>query len=507
MKAMKQAIQNIPPMFLGCGDVTANAAKYLRTRKTSRTAGYFLMHLCHPKVTFREVVVEGGVEIIHESQCLIGMIMQPVQKIPGRRLFYPASAPWYSWRGREGVSVITAGKDVVIAFAIGFERGWSQTLPSRSFCEFNSSFNMQKMLYHRSRPTLFQFCLNEFQFSQVMRIAQAMQVTEFEVGRPAIMYHSAIIIRQNSSLPYRLTATPRMAKVERMQACAKCMFPHPLAIDKHSRLIRMRDGRGMYRLLYGHLHRRQPLMGLEQDVIQRPFTQPDIEQIRHCFRRTLLRQQLVGGQIGDCRPYTRPVLNRRIHAYRKGSRMKLPAPARPHLSLMFRNFQTNRRHVKHLTPFMTFEPTVPGVSTAPAQAFEFMLLHSIGILDLLQAVSFVPRLTTTWLSALLPEALRLRSARIRGRRLAAVIAILGKILFQPLHSFLKKSDSLILKFHKADDGFHSLLEDRTYLNWRRQIKLMHNIKKVKSYHAKASHSSQFFLTPRDLSSYQESSNF
>jgi hypothetical protein len=112
---------------------------------------------------------------------------------------------------------------------------------------------------------------------------------------------------------------------------------------------------------------------------------------------------------------------------------------------MFRDFDSDRRHINQLSRLMPSGwHVVQRCLTMNTLAYP-MHLNVIRMFDCLQCMSGVPRLTARLLPALFALAMWFGLLRpITGRRLVAVVAILGLLVFQCPYPGFKVSDQLSL---------------------------------------------------------------
>ena len=81
-----------PTAFLrGGGEVASNSTEGLRAGFASECAGNLLLHLYHANVPFDQVVIEGDVEIVHEGQGFLAVLVQAFEQVARFGFFAPSS--------------------------------------------------------------------------------------------------------------------------------------------------------------------------------------------------------------------------------------------------------------------------------------------------------------------------------------------------------------------------------------------------------------------------------
>jgi len=448
-------------MLTYSGDVASDPAERLRTTHATEASGDLLLGLGHSQVSLGKVVVEGNAKVVHERQCFIGVPGESVQEVAGGRLFSSASLARFARRGVVGIGPITAPQDVLIALPIPQKSCWGQSTSTGRFASIDRGFDSTQQLDHSPRPSLPQIFLDKDKLSEVMSVAQTMQDVEVEVGLPCVVNGAPGIALKDTGCSGCFPAPFGMAKEESEERRSKRVLPQSLTTDVHPRLIHMHDrggADGFFGCILGFF---QPLICLLLEIVDRALAQRNTKEVIHRFRRTLLRQQLVAGQI-CCRCLDAfPVLDRRIHSLGKCSNVHLSACALQNLGLMLRNLKLWwRGQVKHLTAFTADIPSLTSMATTLTHSLDSVFHDMIRVRPLLQSMSFMPRLSSTGLLTDGPQTSR-RTVHVTGRWLAAVMAVLGNLSFERRHIALKCVETLDICLDERDHSIFALSVDIT----------------------------------------------
>ena len=238
-KNLAQYIKHLLPLLSGRGDVPANPAKDLCAVKFAESAGNFLLRLYHTDIPFGLVIVERHAKIAHEPQHRLFMCAQTVVQVFRRMLFF--LSPFVRRRVREGGNLFQrAGEDSVVTM-----------LECRYLCRAERVFpllavmlhhpvDVSKQRRHSRRPFLEIMLEHQFQFAQMVGVAQRMETQVTEVTLPGIMHGNAFEPTQNPRLFQRLRATSAVYLVPGQRGGAGAMQPVQLALHPQTRLVEVR---------------------------------------------------------------------------------------------------------------------------------------------------------------------------------------------------------------------------------------------------------------------------
>jgi len=448
-------------MLTRCRDVASNPAECLSANHAAEASGDLLLDLGHSQVSLGKVVVEGNAEVVHERQRFIGVPGESVQEISSGRLFSSASLARFARWGVIGVGPVPASQDMLVAPPIPQKSCRGQSTSTGRFTPINCGLDTAQQLDQGPRPSLPQFFLDKDQLSEVMSVAQSMQDVEVEVGLPCVVNGATGIALKHIGISGRFPASLGMTKVESEDRRSKRVLPQSLTTDVHSRLIHMHDRGGADGFFGRILGRFQPLIRLPLKVTDRALTQRHPKEIIHRLRRTLLRQQLVAGQI--CRRCLDAfaVLDRCIHSLGECCNVQPSACALQNLGLMLRNLKLRGRgQVKHLTAFTANSPSPTSMATTLTHSLDLVFHDMIRIRPLLQSMSFMPRLSSAGLVTDDPQTSG-STVHVTGRWLAAVMAVLCHLSFECRHIPLKRVDALDKCLDERDHGILALSVDTT----------------------------------------------
>ena len=76
-----QSVNGAHGVLAGGGEVASNSTEGLRAGFASECAGNLLLHLYHANVPFDQVVIEGDVEIVHEGQGFLAVLVQAFEQV------------------------------------------------------------------------------------------------------------------------------------------------------------------------------------------------------------------------------------------------------------------------------------------------------------------------------------------------------------------------------------------------------------------------------------------
>ena len=102
-RAMESS-DDVAALFANSRDVTANGTECFGAIQSTEGARDFLFELDHADIALSQIVVEGDIEVVHESESAILVLIESVKKILGRSLF--GSAPFLGrWLLRCGIEL------------------------------------------------------------------------------------------------------------------------------------------------------------------------------------------------------------------------------------------------------------------------------------------------------------------------------------------------------------------------------------------------------------------
>ena len=115
---LNDILEHVALVFAGSRNVAADAGEDLSALECAEGAGYFLLDLHHAKILLGQVVGEGDLEIIKESQGGLVMKRQANEKVLGFRLL-AASAERRAGRRSDGIGGAALTQKSLIALGEG----------------------------------------------------------------------------------------------------------------------------------------------------------------------------------------------------------------------------------------------------------------------------------------------------------------------------------------------------------------------------------------------------
>lgn len=118
--------------FRAVEDVATDSAEGSGALCAAEQPRYFPLHLHHADVPFGQVVVEGDIEVIYESQSFLPVPVETFEQVPGLGLFpSPAFISGMGGACGQGIGGIAVVQDVLIAGLEDLELGFRQMIGDR----------------------------------------------------------------------------------------------------------------------------------------------------------------------------------------------------------------------------------------------------------------------------------------------------------------------------------------------------------------------------------------
>jgi len=191
-------VQCAQRVLSSCGDVATDSAEGSGALCAAEQPRYFLLHLHHADVPFGQVVVEGDIEVVHESQSFLPVPVETFEQVPGLGLFPPPA--FLSGMGGacgQGIGSIAVVQDVLIAGLEDLELGFRQMIGDRPGL-IDRLLDVQQAVDHSIGPVLPVLLMYEDQFAQMVRVAQAVCTFVTEVRLPEVVYRPSGEIGQDA---------------------------------------------------------------------------------------------------------------------------------------------------------------------------------------------------------------------------------------------------------------------------------------------------------------------
>ena len=68
-------------IFYTSSDIAADSAEVISTLERAKAAGYFLLNLCHSKISFALIVCKGDEDFAHEAKSFLFEVLESFKKI------------------------------------------------------------------------------------------------------------------------------------------------------------------------------------------------------------------------------------------------------------------------------------------------------------------------------------------------------------------------------------------------------------------------------------------
>jgi hypothetical protein len=423
-----QRRQHRQTLFAQGGQIAANASKGLSESLAAETAGDFLLHLDHAKISLGEIIVKIHPQILQEGEDGLLLFAQAIQQIARVTLF--ASTPFA--RGSRGprvrlIPVIEQPEK--LRFPIhDFQRVKpALALRARLVCRL---FHIQQKAFEVCGPVDALLC-EKHQVPQQMHDANGMLTVVQEVRSPSVVDRDASELRQNPD-GFQGGLTPaRIDVIVGEGRRAGHMHPVPFACHIQSGFILMDDLRVFQclgdLLLHGAQLSRTPF----DQVTDRAFTHLDSQQIPQHLTGTGQWQQLLLDQIHRGGSHLGSILDGSLHSGGKCRDGDLLAVGTLFLlGSIFLHHHTRRRQLHDLTPLSSTRCHRVQVVLADLTLFYLQLDDLIWRGRELQAGSPVSWLPSRLLPAPLAQAFRFAHKPIRGGRQVAIVAIFRESVSQ-----------------------------------------------------------------------------
>src|SRR5438874_6573732 len=161
------------PLLAHGGQVTTKATKDGGSLRSTKTARDLLLHLHHPNILFRQIIIERHNELMHKPQDQRMILSQAMQQVA--HLISPQRTSCAFFSLRWGIGCDPLLNQLQIALFVLLPQSPRHHRFALRASQVNLRFDLQEQLLHLLRPFLLLMLMAESEFPQMMASAEAMQ--------------------------------------------------------------------------------------------------------------------------------------------------------------------------------------------------------------------------------------------------------------------------------------------------------------------------------------------